>query len=70
MKEELQWQRDRDREKQARKDKFVNQYITTFIAAWAAERYHSGLESVSPPVEDAKTLAESAWENVKYDLAH
>lgn len=56
-----------------RKQHFIDAFAVTFLATWVANEYndacardqHSRLEN--PPVEDAKLLAESAWE--KYEAA-
>jgi len=51
-----------------KKQKFIDNFIVSFLASWVANNYsfacshgrHEMLEN--PPVEDAKMLAEAAWE--------
>lgn len=53
------------------KQQFVDQFVCNFLAVWCANNYadmcalgkHEVLEN--PPVEDAKFLAEAAWEKVQ-----
>jgi hypothetical protein len=45
-------------------DKFITDYVTTFIATWGAEQYHQNAAHAGktpPPVEDAICMARIAW---------
>lgn len=58
------------------KPEFIDQYVVTFFATWAANRYdhacscgqHETLEK--PPVEDAIYLAEAVWEHYTGQIRH
>lgn len=46
------------------KYKFVSDFITTFLATWAAEQYNlrgASARDTSPPVQQAMHMAQVAW---------
>jgi hypothetical protein len=52
---------------------FKNKFVIAFLASWCANHYEDfcarGLhdELANPPIEDAKDMAQSAWEKLKKD---
>lgn len=52
------------------RDRFIEQFIAVFCATYMAQRYQEFCftgwtdEKCKPPVEDAKHLAECAWEEM------
>jgi hypothetical protein len=51
------------------KNKFIENYVAVFLATFAANRYceHFGTAkdwTTKPPVNDAVTLAENAWDSI------
>jgi hypothetical protein len=55
------------------RDEFINGYIGAFLASYAAVNYISNCQRGWPdktqPVDDARCLAEAAWEQLEKEEA-
>ena len=54
------------------KDQFLDQFTVQFLASWCAKEYNDACLNGTqkrldtPPVEDARFLAEQAWKHYTY----